>query len=153
MKRHLMTFAFTIFIGSNAQAQQVITTSGSTVLVGERILEYSVGQIVTETIKSSENIVTQGLLQPSLKVSVYVNQQFDDKYWIKVFPNPTKGILNISSDYPSFISYSILDIQGRVVKTGSFQNQVIDLSSLSSGTYFVNIHSKDISKSLKVIKQ
>jgi hypothetical protein len=134
-------------------AQAAIGSTGGTIRQGDRILEYAIGQIAIETIKSSSNAVTQGLLQPSIKVTVSVNQQFDDQYWLKVFPNPTANVLNISTDYPSFTSYVILDIQGRLIKTAAFQDPAIDISMLSNGTYVINLISKDISKSLQIIKQ
>ena len=135
-------------------AQSVIGTTGNSVKSSDRTLEYSLGQIAIETVKSSNRILTQGVLQPNFKVSVSVNENFDKKYSFKVFPNPTYGILNISTDFPDFLSYQIIDYQGRTIALGNYNNAgTIDFTSYPNGSYFIQLISKDFSKNIQLIKQ
>ena len=70
---------------------------------------------------------------------------------IKVFPNPTTDVVNISSqeaiDKVEF--YSVL---GKKVKT-SLNNNSIDISTLNSGIYFLQLHSGEKSITKKIVKE
>lgn len=57
---------------------------------------------------------------------------------IVLFPNPTEGVLMISDGDESEFSYMVFDIFGQLVLEGQVNsNREIDLSSMSSGMYFV----------------
>ncbi len=65
-----------------------------------------------------------------------------DKMNIKLYPNPTSKYLKISSDR-IIDNISIYDYTGRLcINTQNHQNK-IDISSLSSGVYFVKLKSKN----------
>ncbi|MBK8348693.1 MAG: T9SS type A sorting domain-containing protein [Saprospiraceae bacterium] len=55
-----------------------------------------------------------------------------------VHPNPATDMIRISADQA--VSYSIINMSGQTVKQGAMQNDnIIDISHLSSGTYIVDI--------------
>jgi len=58
---------------------------------------------------------------------------------IKLYPNPTTGMLNINSDEPLLIT--IFDISGKQIYLSKQANKTfeIDLSNNSKGLYFINI--------------
>ena len=64
---------------------------------------------------------------------------------LDIFPNPTSGILYISSDEDVY--YEILEISGKRLKSG--KGDQIDLISYPSGVYFLLINGE----SLKIIKE
>ena len=80
---------------------------------------------------------------------------------VKVYPNPTKGIVNINYtlEDSTDIMLSLTNIQGQVIsktkisKTSGLQTDSIDLSSLSNGMYFISIKSSNGNYSAKVIKE
>lgn len=79
---------------------------------------------------------------------VNVNQSADintlDRSQLKMYPNPTSGILNI--DYIENISeLKIIDMSGRIVGShkGQGKSNKIDVSNLNSGTYLIEIESED----------
>lgn len=59
-------------------------------------------------------------------------------YNFNAFPNPGKNQLKMSVSLDSEVKYSIVDISGRIVSTGSyFMNTELDVSQLSPGTYTI----------------
>nr|WP_321233821.1 FG-GAP-like repeat-containing protein [uncultured Psychroserpens sp.] len=69
-------------------------------------------------------------------------------------PNPTKDILNISTELQlQNALYIVYDLSGKSVMTNSLNNaKTIDVSQLSTGNYILSIMSGDIIKSQKFIK-
>lgn len=64
-----------------------------------------------------------------------------------LYPNPVKDIINIKGDKtPS--SYKITNMMGKVIKQNAFENS-INISSLSSGLYFLIYDNKTYTKFIK----
>lgn len=57
---------------------------------------------------------------------------------VKVYPNPTSGMLNLQSKV-ALTSYTLCDLQGRVVKQGNIESNQVDLSGLESGVYVLGV--------------
>ncbi len=76
---------------------------------------------------------------------------------IKLYPNPTKNILNImtiNSDLPE--SYTIYNAIGQVIKTSTITTEhdlSIDTSSYSNGMYLIKINKNGKTKTLRFIKK
>lgn len=73
---------------------------------------------------------------------------------LKYYPNPVNDILSI--EYQEDIKkIEVFDLTGKLVKTESFDgmNVQLNLSSLSSGTYMISIHTEKQSQFVKVIKK
>jgi iron(II)-dependent oxidoreductase len=72
---------------------------------------------------------------------------------LKVFPNPTTGMVTVEGKNISKIIIS--NIQGKTVWTILEHNDKhsINLSNLSSGTYFIKVYSKDFFVNEKIILQ
>ena len=88
----------------------------------------------------------QTLVQNPLK-----NQQFNTLD-VQVYPNPVNKILNIQSkELPTKIE--IFDLNGRLLQSTPINNNQADVSSLSSGTYFVKIYSNENTGLVKIIKE
>ena len=60
---------------------------------------------------------------------------------IQLFPNPTKGMVEIKSNI-DVKEISISDVNGKVIKTLT-NDKSIDMSHLSKGVYFLNVTTKD----------
>jgi PKD repeat protein len=69
-------------------------------------------------------------------------------------PNPTTNTCQIHAKHGFVGELELRDVNGQLVYTTTFQgnNQSIDLTGLSAGVYFCNIHNKLGQRSLKVIK-
>ena len=62
--------------------------------------------------------------------------QENNEFAINLYPNPVKNVLTIEGKYTSV---NIYDVFGKLVLTTDAQ-KTIDVSALSNGVYFVNIH-------------
>jgi len=56
---------------------------------------------------------------------------------IKVYPNPVKDKLYINGD--NIESYSLFSINGQLISSGDVNEQMIDLSEIKKGLYFINL--------------
>ena len=79
--------------------------------------------------------------------TVTLNNQWE----IKIYPNPTKGMLNIESDQA--FRYSLYNINGLLISNNNEQHEdYIDLSFLERGIYILNLDSKGQHVFKRVVK-
>ncbi|MDT0559437.1 T9SS type A sorting domain-containing protein [Ichthyenterobacterium sp. W332] len=73
---------------------------------------------------------------------------------ISLYPNPTKGeILNIQRTNIDELNYSVVNLLGQTIDSGLLKNNQIDVSKLSSGTYFLLLNNDQGRVTKKFIKQ
>jgi hypothetical protein len=85
----------------------------------------------------------------------------EDPLGLKVFPNPTKGVLNLSSTQvlSDHLTITLTNMLGQVVSEkeihvdGSILETSMDISGIADGVYFMMIHSGETSWVVKVQKQ
>jgi len=70
-------------------------------------------------------------------VTTAINEDISN---LSVYPNPVKDVLTINGMYSSA---EIYDTYGKLVLS-SDAKQIINVSSLSNGVYFININTKNI---------
>ena len=83
------------------------------------------------------------------------NPSFEQDNTIKIYPNPTKGTINITSNF-NIQTIELYDIQGRVLETHleeSATATTIDISNKSKGIYFLKIKSDNGIKVEKIVKE
>ena len=91
---------------------------------------------------------TNGILQV-LKIS---NGQILDANSMLVYPNPFENQLSLTVSEST--TYSILDLNGKILKSGSVNaNGSIDLSELNSGSYLLNTINNSGSSVISVVKR
>jgi hypothetical protein len=71
-----------------------------------------------------------------------------------LYPNPAMSSLNVSSN-SMIVALEVLNINGQLISTAKpFSNlHTLDISSVSSGIYFIRLISEDSSETLRFIKQ
>jgi Secretion system C-terminal sorting domain len=153
MKIRLPVCALLLFCINSVNAQgiapNVLNMGGGYLNAGYYQYEYSVGEMAAiETMISSANIITNGVLQP-LTDKPFGNNTSSS--WsndeIKIFPVPTRGKVEIDilSKQKGKINMQLVDAVGRVVRSTSFNYVGLgsittwDLSSLASADYFLRI--------------
>ncbi len=70
-----------------------------------------------------------------------------------LYPNPTRGLLYLKSNGTG--SYQIVDRMGKALQSGAIKSEreLIDLSELSAGIYFIKIQSHGKNRVEKIIKR
>ena len=71
---------------------------------------------------------------------------------IIIYPNPTNGKFFVELTQKEQMSYSIVDMSGRIIETGLLNNNRTELNIKSgSGIYFIRLNNSSISQQFKVI--
>lgn len=89
-------------------------------------------------------------------INALSTQEFQLNQTISIYPNPSKGILNIktTSDLPD--NYTIYNVLGQVVSSKSIRSNadlMINTSEFSNGMYFIKINKNDQAISIPFIKE
>ena len=74
-------------------------------------------------------------------MDLLVNVQDIHQTEIKIFPNPTTGIVIIEMSSLENVKYVISDVIGRQLKTGILGNQ-LDLSDMKDGLYLIQLYNQ-----------
>ncbi len=150
-----MVATIAIFLFGSASAQKLFNTTGSTLRNDKYIIEYSVGEIsiatLTETATGSQ--ITQGLLQPNIKIINPACPIINDT--INCFPNPVERVLSVVGRLDWITSYRIYAADGKLVRIANFVSNQINMYNLPGGAYFIKLYPgcDDKYRVLKVIKQ
>ncbi len=82
-----------------------------------------------------------------------VNIQNANKNQIQIYPNPTSDFININYKSNN-LNYDIFDMQGKLMKSGSVDNQIVSLGNVKDGTYFIRFteHQKLVASQI-IVKQ
>jgi hypothetical protein len=76
---------------------------------------------------------------------------------VKLFPNPTTGMINISFGAEVVIeSLVIIDVTGRIILKNQELNVselTLDLSNESNGVYFLKLQANGSAQSIKILKK
>ena len=82
------------------------------------------------------------------------NDEIARKFEFVLFPNPVQNILNVSFDNTiTSATFSIINMMGRTLKSGSLAQDGIDVNELNSGVYFLQITDGQNVITKKFIKQ
>jgi hypothetical protein len=74
---------------------------------------------------------------------------------LKVYPNPSNGVLNIEMNSSANKDVQIVDVTGRVVLAGQSTEPAMrfNLSTMANGVYYVKVKSQDDTQVIKIIKE
>jgi len=133
--------AATVLVAGGQPPYTYIWNTGST---SAQISNLSSGVYVV-TVEDSEGC--QDVQVTSLNV-ISVFELGDVSVTVNLFPHPTSDYLNLSLELEKDLNtnISVLDLQGRIVQAfgivtfnGGNNNQILDVSKLSKGTYFIHL--------------
>lgn len=127
-----------IFLTNICCGQTVFNTAGKTIQSTEYIIEYSVGELAAiTTINSTDNIITQGVLQPNVKVINPVCAVINGPF--QYMANPSYDKIRLVGQHNWINSYQIFAADGKLIRSQNFYNNEVDLSNLSNGIYFIRM--------------
>lgn len=72
---------------------------------------------------------------------------------VSLYPNPTRDILNIETNSATKLNYTVINYLGQVVKSGSIENNSLNVSNLNAGVYVLQINDGQKSITKKFIKE
>jgi hypothetical protein len=137
------------------EMMQTLGSAGGNSSNSNASLDWSLGQVAVSTLVSSEAILTQGLLQENLlitRIGLHSEKLAD----VSVYPNPTAGNLMVVMSENKPLTYSITDLDGKLLLKGRFSDiqNTLDISGLPAGEYFLNISEKTAQNvnSYKIVK-
>lgn len=164
MKIHLLFTLVLAISGRVGYAQrlspEVLASAGGVNRTAALSLEWTLGEMLTETATTQTNIYTQGFHQPLLQVNVET-ELVGSRYSIEVAPNPVTSILTVridsqAEDVP--LQLRLTNLQGQALFTAPARSrqeiQPIDMSSLPSGVYLLKVQTdgQRLLKSFKIVK-
>ena len=155
----LLIFLFTL---SFSFSQEITISSGDTESNQNFTIDYSIGQIFFQSTPSSDYTGVRSMYKEGVHQVYFVDSGIRTPNFnvvVKVYPNPSKGIFNISLDLSASdlvgLTYSIYSTQGKFIRSGQVETNPfsIDVSEFSSGVYFMYIHDNtNQTKLIKIIK-
>ena len=160
-KRPLLTLFFLLGLISSKEVfsqslePTVIASDGGFAVVASGTIAWTLGETVTETFSSANNILTQGFHQPSMiNVNGIGNNTIPG---MSVYPNPAAESININLTHLPQDNYTIelFDILGNKVSEMNVSGNGIiffPLTQFANGVYMLSVSSAGFSQSYKVIK-
>jgi hypothetical protein len=97
--------------------------------------------------------VNCNLFPVPVRVNLSVNGENLNK--ISIYPNPTKGIININLNSKEITSYKLYNLQGAILKEGKTKDEtlIIDMSNFTKGVYILKIIGQNFDDYKKIIKE
>jgi len=142
---------------SQTISKQVIGPAGATYENGTNKLSYTAGEVLVGAMTSEDGSIQLGNgYYPSLDLSTLNTQSPELQLQVKVFPNPTTEAIFITHPTEQFFEVRITDISGKqILQTANQKQQPLNVQSLTSGTYFVSVTTKESKQTntYKIIKQ
>ena len=142
---------------SQTISKQVIGPAGATYENGTNKLSYTAGEVLVGAMTSEDGSIQLGNgYYPSLDLSTLNTQSPELKLQVKVYPNPTTEAIFITHPTEQFFEVRITDVSGKqILQTPHQKQQPLNVQSLTSGTYFVSVTTKESKQTntYKIIKQ
>lgn len=144
----------------NAQtlSPQLLSSTGESFKNLIYLMDWSIGEVQTETYSANGHLLTQGFHQSKYAVATAVNNINGLQFEITAFPNPTTDYVNlkVESIKVENLQYSITDLSGIELLNRQFLGNIeqINFSNFAIGSYFISILQKNrLIKSFKIIKK
>ncbi len=149
-----------VLLAQSSITPTVISTQGDYFTSSSGTVSWTLGEIVTETLITSGNGLTQGFQQPDLRTGIYVKEI--DGNILSVYPNPTMDdvVIDLSKMKAGEYQLTVIDIAGNLISTKTFSGganeNVIHLSfqNYASGTYLlvINNSKSNYKNNIKIFK-
>ncbi|MDC8005981.1 T9SS type A sorting domain-containing protein [Aureisphaera galaxeae] len=72
-----------------------------------------------------------------------LNTEDFDPYGIELIENPVRSTLRFQIVNPANLSYSIYNLEGKLIRAGKLQNQSIPISEIPTGVYFLQLEDRN----------
>jgi hypothetical protein len=90
---------------------------------------------------------------PSSQTSTTGLRSFEETLFVSVYPNPSKGNVQIALETMEMFSYSIISLKGEILLSGTgIGHAEVQTQTLSPGIYFVEVAAESSVSRLRMIK-
>jgi hypothetical protein len=163
MKKQLLSLAVASFVFA-AKAQTVtpvvLSNQGGYSVVSGNSISWTVGEPVSETYSTTNNIATMGFHQPEIGLLTMLSQQSGDPGSVLVYPNPVRDLLTVNFKGMDEGQYSLVlfDNLGKLISrsdasiTSSNQLVQLKINEVAAGNYFLQIENRSFNKTIKINK-
>lgn len=144
MKKYVF-FLFLLTPNMSTFSQNLITTAGTSLVVEDLTISWSIGEPFTKTLTNHGIQLTQGFHQPE-SGSLTINHFPVRQETYSIFPNPSHGDLFINTtNNIKNLKITLTDLQGRVflVSNSIDVPSEIHLPPVSKGLYILMAHHED----------
>ena len=151
MKQLLLLGLFAII--NCVHSQEVVSTQGETYSSPNAIIDFTVGEVVINTVSDGTNNITQGFHQSNWNFVGLENHT--PSFEAIIFPNPTSEVLNIRASAFENVTYTLYDAQGKLIVKDKLtaEQTLIPVSQLATGSYSITLNNpKENLKTFKLIK-
>jgi hypothetical protein len=158
MKTIVLTFLSLTALICITNAQEVISSAGNTYSAGGYEVSWTLGEPVIETIKGTNNTLTQGFHQTNIAVTALENLSLPGLE-LSVYPNPVSHMLNIKATGREDIKlqYRLFGIDGKLLSQKEILNnpEEIDMLPYAGGSYLLKVLSTadNLVQTFKIIKR
>ncbi len=148
----------TFFAKSQSVNPDVIATAGDFYANSSGQLQWTLGEVMTETYQNSSNMLTQGFHQPFNSTTGIANIYSSNL--ISVYPNPATEFVSINfNTLKGKYLVSLSDVTGKLltseeVDAGNFSLYQLSVKNYSNGMYFITISNpaSHYNQSTRIIK-
>jgi Secretion system C-terminal sorting domain len=142
MHKLILASVFLSSLSLNAQQipQQVINASGSHFSNNGIQLTSNVGEPITTLLSSTDNVVTQGFVQPiktDVPTALREFAALDNNFTLYPNPSVSSVFLTFNTDLVPLKRVDVYANDGRLVLSQTLSNSTIDVSSLTDGIYWL----------------
>lgn len=136
----------------NCNIANILNNFNSTETLAGEQLEVGIHKITWIITDKSGNV---SICNFQVTVDAYVGIKTLEDNGIKIFPNPTNGIVNFNFTNNNVSKISVFDVTGKQLmqKLNIQKTETIDLSVFESGIYIINIYSQNQIFRTKIIKE
>ncbi|MBN2761466.1 MAG: T9SS type A sorting domain-containing protein, partial [Bacteroidales bacterium] len=124
-------------------SQEVIATAGNTNTSGSKSIDWTLGEVIIETLADNDAMLTQGFHQPVLIISAVQELEMPDME-ITVFPNPVSDRVTIKTEnmIQDKFSYTLTDMNGKILKQEKMHSQEVEIPFVdyAPSVYYLIIH-------------
>lgn len=147
------SLSYKVTVPANTTARLLMPVAeGSKVYEGGRPAEESEG-VKYEGTTDDRAIFTIGSGSYSFTTNISTDiSAVETENGIRVYPNPTDGVLHIESDEP-VTSLTLNDMAGHLVSKAEGKCETLDLSSVNTGMYLLTVNTQNSQKTSKIIKK
>ncbi|MDG1841901.1 MAG: T9SS type A sorting domain-containing protein [Crocinitomicaceae bacterium] len=156
MKLISSTLLFILFFSNNLFGQQAIVPSGGDHSGSGGSISFSLGQSSYTTNNAASGESSAEGVQHAYEIYAYSTvNELNSTININISPNPTSDILNLTiNDFESY-SYSLYELNGKLLNSNKIinENTNLNLQNLARSTYILKVFKKNqFIKSFKIIK-